>query len=358
MDASNWQRNLNKSQKQMDGFGKSVKTISNGVKAAWVSIASIGISQVFDGIVELTKAAAEDNKSMALLNEQMKRTWHGNEALNKSIDAQIDNMSNLTGIADDKLRPALIRIAAVTKTPAKGMKYLGLATDIAAKSGQDLNLVSRNMAKFLGGNKTALDKLVPGLSNSGNRMAFLIKNYQGFAAIAGSNDPFSRITVVMDNFKEKLGKSFLPVVQKFSDWLASPDAQKSLDELAAKVQEFGDWFASKEGQETFKGWMEDLKAMIKLAAQFLGIAGKVAELLTSSGANPLKNKKVTPTNISTGTNIPLVSKDEKSGWTSLGKQIQTIVINATVPNANGKDVVTALQAYARGKGIPMSKLLK
>jgi len=212
VDLGNWQAGLTKASKQMAGFGKSVKTISNGVKAAWAGVSLVAFGAVSDAIVDMTKAAAEDNRSMALLNEQMRRTWKGTETLNSAIDKQIDAMSNATGIADDKLRPALIRIAAVTKSPEKGMEMLSLATDIAAKSGKDLNIVSMNMAKFLGGNKTALDKLVPGLSKSGDRMEFLRKNYAGFSEIAGQNDPFGRLTVVMDNFKEKLGKAFLPEI--------------------------------------------------------------------------------------------------------------------------------------------------
>jgi hypothetical protein len=34
MDLGNWQKGLTRASKQMDGFGKSVKTIANGVKGA------------------------------------------------------------------------------------------------------------------------------------------------------------------------------------------------------------------------------------------------------------------------------------------------------------------------------------
>jgi len=357
LNNSNWEKNLRKTSKQMEGFGKSMKTISNGVKAAWAGVAALGVGMLFDAIVDVTKAAAQDAKSQALLNAQLQRNWHTNQAGTKAIEDQIDALSNMSGIADDTLRPALQKIVAVTKNSSKGMKAFQLAMDISAGTGKDLNVVSQAMAKYLGGNKKALDKLVPGLSTATDKMKFLKDQYGGMAAIAGNNDPFSRINVVMDNFKEKLGTAFLPVVQKFSDWLASPDAQKSLDDIAKKVQKFGEWFASPEGQKAFKGWMKDLKTMIKLAGDFLGLVSQVATLLGSSGENRLKNKApiVMP---GTGRTVPIVAPDDKSKWTDVGNQFRDVVMNVTVNGvASGQDVVTALTSYARGKGIPMSRLL-
>jgi hypothetical protein len=378
VDLGNWQRGLTKANKQMAGFGKSMKTISNGVKAAWAGIAVGVVGNLYDGLVDLTKAAADDAKSQALLNAQMKKTWGGNQKLNASIDAQIDAMSNATGILDDNLRPALIRIAAVTKSPAKGMKMLALSADIAAKQGLDLNAVSKAMAKYLGGNKTALDRMVPGLSTAGDRMAFLTKNYSGFAEIAGSNDPFSRINVVMENFKEKLGKSFLPVVQKFADWLASGESQKAMDDLAAKVNEFGEWFASPEGQETFKQWMADLKEMIKLAGDFLGLAGDVAKLLTpkkkrvinvpgptglvGDGTNPNRDTlPYTPKELQarlTGDNRPSwdINRPDTKRYLAPNPPKIEITINSSA--VDGKGVLRELYAVAQKRGIPLAQLLK
>jgi hypothetical protein len=355
LNMSNWQKNLDKASKQTASFGKSMKTISNGVKAAWAGVAVVGINQVGDAILEVSKKAAEDNRSMALLEEQMRRTW-GNKANIDDINAQIDAMSNATGIVDDKLRPALIRIAAVTKSPGKAMKMLSLSTDIAAKSGQDLNLVSRNMAKFLGGNKTALDKLVPGLSHSGNRMKFLTENYTGFAKIAGANDPFGKLTNTLENFQEKLGQSFLPLINKFADWLASGESQKALDDIAKKVQKFGEWFMSPEGQDAFNGWMNDLKELIGLAGQFLDIVGDVTSLLKGKRLN--NNGAISGVNPQTGAKINAVTPDNKSAWANLGEAFkQNVTINVNAPYVSGAAVLTAINGEARRRGVPLSKLL-
>jgi hypothetical protein len=285
VDLGNWQAGLAKASKQMTGFGKSMKTISNGIKAGFAGVAFLGVAALYDGIIDLTKAAADDKRSMALLEEQMRRTWKGNSQLNKSIDAQIDKMSNLTGIADDDLRPALIKIAGVTKSPAKGMKMLGLAIDIATKTGKGLSAVSQAMSRYLGGNKTALDKLVPGLKESGDRMSFLNKEYLGFAEISGKNDPFGRITVIMDNFKEKLGKAFLPLANNFADWLAGDEAQKALDNIAKQVQDTFSWLSSPEGQKAINDWYQKAK---KLVGEVVKIVEGLAEFMA------MFNKDKTP----------------------------------------------------------------
>jgi hypothetical protein len=343
-----FERQLRQSQKQIQGFGKSVKTISNAVKAAWVGVATLGFNVLTDAITDAAKAAAEDKRSMALLNEQMRRTWHGNEALNKSIDQQIDTMSNMTGIADDKLRPALIRIAAVTKNPRKGMSMLGLATDIAAKSGSDLVLVSKNMAKFLGGNKTALDKLVPGLSRAGDRMAFLEKNYRGFAEISGANDPFARIQIILQNIQEKIGSAFLPLFQKLADYLSSEEGQAALQEIVDKFTQLGDWFASPEGKEALSQWMTDLEALIKLAGDFLGLVGETAALLDSSGKDRKAGNPAPASNIYTGSTV----KTTGLGDAGVVNQLHNIVYGAI------KDIkldpVSSMKAVPLGGGVTVN----
>lgn len=359
LDNSNWERKLTQASKQTASFGKSMKTVSNGIKAAWAGVALVGINMVGDAIVELTKKAADDNKSMALLEEQMRRTW-GKKANVQDIEAQIEAMSNATGIVDDKLRPALIRIAAVTRNPAKGMKMLSLATDIAAKSGQDLNLVSRNVAKYLGGNKTALDKLVHGLAKSGNRMAFLTKNYTGFAKIAGDNDPFAKISNTMENFQERLGQSFLPLIQKFSDWLVSQEAQKALGEITAEVEKFGKWFTSPEGQNTFKQWMTDLQILIGLAADFLGLVGDIANFFNFDKRDAATRKALEPSRQASKEFYNITPEQAQAatlGRTGNMSNVGQVNITVNAPYVSGSAVVDALRQTARRQGLPLKLLL-
>jgi hypothetical protein len=373
LNNANWERNLKKSSAQLEGFGKSMKVVSNSVKALWAGVAVGAIGSVYDAIVDVTKAAADDQRSQKLLNEQMKRTWHGNDALNKSIDAQIDKMANATGVIDDKLRPALIRIAGVTKSPAKGMKMLKLSLDIAAKSGKDLNMVSMNMAKFLGGNKTALDKLVPGLSKSADKMKFLKDNYSGFAEISGRNDPFGRINVVIENFKEKLGLAFLPLANNFADWLAGPDAQAALNDIAKRVTDAFAWVNSPEGKATINEWYQKAKLLVEQLvyiidgfAKFLGMMpGSIAQKqIDKSGGNTFIEQR-TSKQFSSPTARAIVDPLGISNLMYAQMNKVTPAKNAISNNyytingvVSGMDVLKAIKGEASKKGLSVLKLLQ
>jgi hypothetical protein len=212
-------------------------------------------------------------------------------------------MSNLTGIADDDLRPALIKIAGVTKSPTKGMKMLGLATDIAAKTGKGLSAVSQAMSRYLGGNTTALDKLVPGLKESGDRMKFLNKEYLGFAEISGKMDPFGRINNIVDNFKEKLGLAFLPLANNFADWLGGSEAQGALDAFAKRVQDAFAYLNSPEGKKNINEWFQKAKQLVKQLiyivdgfSKFLGMmpTNIVQKKIDAAGGNTFVEQRVSP----------------------------------------------------------------
>lgn len=372
LDTDHFEKNVKKTGKQVDGFGKNMKTVANGVKAAWAGVALMGLNQVFDAIVDVTKAAADDNKSMAILNETIKRSWKGNSTLNKSIDEQIDKMSNLTGIADDKLRPALVKIAQVTKTPAKGMKFLSLSADIAAKSGKNLNTVSQAMAKYLGGNKTALDKFVPGLKEASDKMGFLNKNYKGFAETAGQNDPFGRITVIMDNFKEKLGQAFLPMANSFADWLAGPEAQAALDDIAKRVQDAFAWVNSPEGKATISEWVDRAGALLKILVGMVdGLTEFLSKMPNLGGRKTPSQEAADKRQKGYDAKKRKYGEGEKKNLDFLGvpyalpsftpRQVNAVENKgATIININGmlsaNEVISELGKLARKKGVPISKL--
>lgn len=361
LNNSNWERQLKKTSSQLKGFEKTTKSISNAVKAAWVGIATLGGSAVVEALIDVTKAAAEERKSVALLNGALDKNWKATDKTKEAIADFITKQQNLSGILDDKLRPAFAKIALVVKKPEKAMKAFTLAMDVSAGTGKDLNIVSQAMAKFLGGNEKALDKLVPGLKDAGDKMGFLQSKYAGMAAVAGSNDPFARINVVMEDFKEKLGTAFLPVIDKFATWLASDEAQQALDDLASKVQEFGDWFMSPEGQKTFDGWMKDLKALIKLAGDFLNLVGEVQGLLNSKQ----NQKSVLSTQAGRDALNPFKGG---YGYKSTSEQISktsnmaaiggTPTINIKVNPITGDAVAQLLKGTAQKRGITVGKMIQ
>jgi hypothetical protein len=367
LDNANWERKLTQASKQMAGFGKSMKTISNGVKAAWAGVAAMGVGAVYDAIVDVTKAAAMDAKSTELLNKQMANSWKATQKTKDEMGLYVDQISNMTGILDDNLRPALASIVRVTKGPTKAMKAFNQVLDISAGTGKDVNTVAKAYSKYLAGNEGALAKLVPGLKEAGNGAEFLKTQFGGMAELAGQKDPFARINAVMDNFKEKLGAAFLPVANDIADWLASPEAQKALDDIAKKVQDAFAWLTSPEGKKQMREWFDTFLVLIKGA---MDLATQVANLI---GAEKVKSSNLTSAlgtregrnalnflggGQASGTmglsNAESLTKSS-TGNMSTANGITTVNIYGTV---SGNDVVKALKNIAGQKGMTLGRLLR
>lgn len=354
LDNSNWERKLTQASRQTASFGKSMKTISNGVKAAWAGVAVVAFGAVGNAIMDVTKAAAEDKKSTDLLNKSLDNSWKATDKTKKQVDDYIQSMSNLTGIVDDNLRPAYSTLARQTHSVTKANKMLSLALNIAADKHMGVDKAAKLVAKAMAGNQKAFDKFYPSASKTGNALQYVTDKTIGLAE-AGAG-PFEKINAIMDNFKEKLGTAFLPVFEKFAAYLASPEAQKGLDEIASKVQKFGEWFASPKGQKAFKGWMEDLKALLTLAGQFLDMVGEVAQLLDTK-----TNQKAVLSN--KNDRMALNPFRGGLGYTSMNQQLASGTPNLNAPEIHiyvdpidGK-ISRMLKKEARSKGITVGKML-
>ena len=365
---------MNKSAKQMGQFEKTSKQVSGAIKAAWAGVAALGLGAVYDAMVDVTKAAANDAKSTALLNRQMDNSWKATQKTKDEMSAYLDTLSAMSGIVDDELKPGLSKIISVTKSATKAQKYFSMAMDIAAYSGKDINTVSLAMAKFLGGNTKALDKIIPGLKDAGDKIGFITEQTKGMAAVAGQNDPFARINAVIDTFKEKLGKAFLPIANNFADWLGGEQAQKVLDDVAKKVQDAFAWFSSPEGLKAIDDWIKKISALLGLAKD---VVDAVMNVTKSKEQKVIDDRAAWQTNaVNSGQFNPMLSGSQRAaGWTDVLKNIDlkldtvkgvvtapsisyTVTNNNTVNGAvSGNEVVTALTRYARGKGVPLSKLL-
>lgn len=330
LNNSNWERNLKKTSKQMEGFGKSMKTISRGIQAG---LAAVGINAIGDALMDSAKAADADAKSIRLLNKVLVNNWKATTEQTKAVDDFIQKTSLQVGILDDELRPAFAKIATTTKNPEKAMARFKIALDTAAGTGKDLNTVSQAMAKYFGGNKTALDKLIPGIKDAGDKMQFLKDKFAG-SAEAGAG-VFDKINVAVENAKESIGTKLLPEIEKFAKWLGSPEGMKAMDQ-----------------------WISDLKTLIGLASDFLGLVRNVTGIfdqkqkdkaLTSAagaknGLNYLGGGQTqmftTPTAMSTSAGTP------------------NITLQVNVDPITGTKVTKLLKTTAQTRGIPLAQLLK
>ena len=309
--------------KAQHGFGGLKKTL------AGIGI-GLGLKQVADTLLDAAKAASADQKSMQLLNNQLKKNAGATEAQVKQNNKFIDTLSTQVGIVDDDLRPAQARLARATGSTAKSQQLLKLALDASKVSGKSLDTVATALAKAYNGNTTSLIRMFPELKKSKNALADLSKEVEG--AAAQQADPFAKFNVAMDNLKEKLGMVILPYLSDFIDTMMKPGGAidqvgKFLEDVSNPKTEAGqmflqvkdavaqtiggvkEFFALFGNGDAMKGFANIASALVKMlpallalkAIMMLASAGKaIQSLVTAMGL--IQGKNALPT--TPGTGIP------------------------------------------------------
>jgi hypothetical protein len=212
---------LKKNESKLGSFSKKA---GKAFAAAAVAVGIYATKLAIDGV----KAAIEDEQAQVRLAAALKNATGATTDQVAAVEQMILKTSLATGVSDDKLRPAMQRLAVSTGDVAKAQTLLGLALDVSKGSGKDLETVANALAKAQDGNTTALGRLGLGLTAAELKtLSFteiqdrLSKLYGGAAAtnantFAGKMD---RIKVAFDEAKESLGTYLLPFIEKFAGYL-------------------------------------------------------------------------------------------------------------------------------------------
>lgn len=218
---------LNKSLKAANGDveDSSNKMLDFGKKAglAFAAAAAAAGAYAIKIGIDGVKAAIEDEASQNKLAIALsKATGATKEQISATEDA-ILKMSLSTGVADDKLRPALSRLAISTGDTAKAQELLTLALDVTAATGVPLEKISNALAKANEGNTTALGKLGVGLTAAELKTMSFTEQQQALSDLWGGSAKESAKTfdvqmqilkVTLDEAKETIGTALLPIIQK------------------------------------------------------------------------------------------------------------------------------------------------
>ena len=262
--------------KAQHGFGGLKKTL------AGIGI-GLGLKQVADTLLDAAKAASADQKSMQLLNNQLKKNANATDAQVKQNNKFIDSLSTTVGLVDDDLRPAQARLARATGSTAKSQQLLKLALDASKVSGKSLDTVATALAKAYNGNTTSLIRMFPELKKSKNALADLTKEVEG--AAAQQADPFAKFNVAMDNLKEKLGMVILPYLSDFIDTMMKPGGAidqvgKFLEDVSNPKTEAGQMFLQvKDAVAQTIGGVKDFFALFGNGDAMKGFGVVVSQLV-------------------------------------------------------------------------------
>jgi hypothetical protein len=172
--------------------------------------------------VDGVKAAIADEQSQIKLASALENATGATKAQIAATEESIDKMARATGVADDKLRPALSRLALSTGDVSKAQDLLSLALDISTQTGKPLEGVANALGKAYDGNTAALGKLGIGLSSAELKaMSFtdvqtkLSDLFGGAAAknAATFQGRMDRLKVAFDEGVEAIGVKLLPIIE-------------------------------------------------------------------------------------------------------------------------------------------------
>lgn len=266
-------------QSSLNGLNKKTAAISRSMNRALGAIGlGFSLRVITNELEQAGKAAAEDAKSMKLLEIGMINTGKATEENVKQAEAYIKKMQFTAAIADDELRPAYQKLFTATGNVTEANRLLTIAADAAAYSGKDLSAVSQAMAKSLAGSDTALVRLIPSLKGVNDPMGELERLTKGAAEAAANLDPYQRMQVIFGELQEQIGMALMPKLQEFSTWLATPEGQDKMQKLAdlavlviTKFGELAQWVVDN------KNWLVPMVTAIGAVTTAFKVATVAAE---------------------------------------------------------------------------------
>jgi hypothetical protein len=244
----------------VDQLNKSLKAANNDVenssskigdfgKKAGLAFAAAGIAAAAYAVkigVDGVKAAIEDEAAQIRLATALKNATGATNGMIASVEKQILATSLATGVADDKLRPALQRLALSTGDVSKAQDLLNLSLDISQATGKNLDAVANALGKAYDGNAASLGKLGIGLSAAELKaMSFTevqskLSDLFGGSASANAETfqgRIARLRVAFNESVETIGFALLPILQKFIDLITTyilPIVERFSDAMSSK----------------------------------------------------------------------------------------------------------------------------
>jgi len=269
-------------------MGEFSKKAGLAFAAAGAAAGAYAVKLAVDGV----KAAIEDEAAQIRLATALKNATGATNQMIASVEQQILKTSLATGVADDKLRPALQRLSLSTNDVTKAQDLLNLALDISQATGKGLDSVANALGKAYDGNTAALGKLGIGLSSAELKaMSFeqtqtKLSDLFGGAAAANAETFAGRLEILkvtFDEAKESVGARLLPIIQQLVEFV--------VNQVVPALSKFANYFkpitkAVEDNKETFADLIEFIqKYVVPVLVTGLGgalkiLAGLIAGLIT------------------------------------------------------------------------------
>ena len=224
-------RGIKAAQKSFSALGGSLG------KLAGVITAALSVRALANGLRDAAKAAVEEQKSAALLAQQLQNTLGANNQLIASVEESIKAMSLNAAVADDELRPAFAQLVRATQDVDTATSMLQLALDVSAGTGRDLQSVTIALSKAYQGNTTALSRLGIKAEDGVDIFETLKTQFSGAAEAAAQNDPFQRLSVIFGEVSEQIGQILIPYLNELADYFSKADFTTAVSNLTVSLGE-------------------------------------------------------------------------------------------------------------------------
>jgi hypothetical protein len=287
-DVADLKKNLDTGSKEVEGFGGKLEKFGKVAAAAFAAAAAAAAAYAVKLAVDGVKAAIEDEAAQKRLANALQNVTGATEKQIAAVEEQILKTSLATGVADDKLRPALQRLAVATGSVEKSQDLLSLALDISAATGKDVEAVSNALGKAYEGNTAALGRLGIGLSSAEIKALGLegttkqlAETFGGAATVQANTfeGQLARLKVGFDEAKESVGAALLPTLQRLLDYFINVVIPNFIKFKDAAIQPVTDAIArNKDSLTILYNFIKDFIVPILLNGfgSALGFIGKVA----------------------------------------------------------------------------------
>jgi hypothetical protein len=302
-DVDQLKKSLNSANADVENSSSKLGEFSKKAGLAFAAAAAAAGAYAVKLAVDGVKAAIEDEAAQVRLATALKNATGATNEMIASVEKQILKTSLATGVADDKLRPALQRLSLSTGDVTKAQDLLNLSLDISQATGKSLDTVANALGKAYDGNATSLGKLGIGLSAAElktmsftEQQEYLSKLFGG-AAAANAETFAGRIQILKNGFneaQEAVGAKLLPIIEQLVAFV--------INKVVPALSRFADFFkpitkAIDNNKESFILFIEFIQTYVvpvlvnvlggalqtvgKIAGAVIGVIGSVIKVINA-----------------------------------------------------------------------------
>ena len=221
----------------MQGVGQSFGQMLNPV-----SLATRGFGMLTDVMSDGIRAAIEDEKAQAQLNQTIKANVKGWDENTAAIEEAIKAGAQLA-FTDDEVRAGLNQLIPRTKDIAEANRLNALAMDLARAKNLSLEEAASLVGKAYSGQASALKRAGIAIKNTKNSTAALAELQN---VVAGQADKYAStaegsmavLQITIDELVESLGYELLPYLKQFANYLRT-DVIPRIDDVTTALHNLG-----------------------------------------------------------------------------------------------------------------------